>query len=221
MKTSLYRWFWFIAGIIVNSFGIAFITKASLGTSPISSVPYVLSFQIPFSFGQVSFLVNMLFILGQIILLKSKFKPVQFLQIAVNVLFSACIDWSMAFLSWMNPDSPVTCFLSLLTGCVILALGISIEVAPQVLYVPGEGIVNAIASVSRKKFSTVKVCFDVTLIATAAILSLLFFSRLRGLGIGTLISALLVGKITGFFHKRLPLVSQLEKLAVFSYSNPA
>ena len=144
MKTSLYRWFWFIAGIIVNSFGIAFITKASLGTSPISSVPYVLSFQIPFSFGQVSFLVNMLFILGQIILLKSKFKPVQFLQIAVNVLFSACIDWSMAFLSWLNPDSPVTCFLSLLTGCVILALGISIEVAPQVLYVPGEGIVNAI-----------------------------------------------------------------------------
>ena len=46
------KWFYFIIGVLINSFGIALITKGALGTSPISSVPYVLSLQFPsFSFG--------------------------------------------------------------------------------------------------------------------------------------------------------------------------
>ena len=37
------RYLFFLIGLFVNSFGISFITKSSLGTSPISSVPYTLS----------------------------------------------------------------------------------------------------------------------------------------------------------------------------------
>lgn len=65
------KWFYFIIGVLINSFGIALITKGALGTSPISSVPYVLSLQFPsLSFGMTTFLINSLFILVQIILLK-------------------------------------------------------------------------------------------------------------------------------------------------------
>ena len=62
MKTYLQRYFWFVIGIIINSFGVALITKAGLGTSPISSVSYVLSLQFPFTLGQFTFIVNMIFI---------------------------------------------------------------------------------------------------------------------------------------------------------------
>lgn len=86
MKKLFFRYIWFILGILINSFGIAFITKASLGTSPISSVPYVLSFRFPLSFGGFTFLLNMLFILGEVVLLRRQFRPYQYLQIVVNMI---------------------------------------------------------------------------------------------------------------------------------------
>ena len=52
--------------------------------------------------------------------------------------------------------------------------------------VPGEGIVQAIAVVTGRQFGNVKTAFDATLVSTALLLSLLFFHRLQGLGIGTI-----------------------------------
>lgn len=42
------RYLFFILGLYVNSLGISLITKAELGTSPISSIPYTLSIGFPF-----------------------------------------------------------------------------------------------------------------------------------------------------------------------------
>lgn len=73
-KNLSLRYGWFVAGVAVNAFGISFITKSALGTSPISSVPYVVSLYLPsVSFGMTTFVMNMLFILGEIILLRKVF----------------------------------------------------------------------------------------------------------------------------------------------------
>lgn len=212
MKSHIFRYIWFVVGVLINSFGIALITKAALGTSPISSVPYVLSFQFPFTFGQITFVLNMVFILVQFLLLRKEFQPIQFLQIAVNVIFSACIDFSMKLLSWFQIDNIYLQFFALILGCAILALGISIEVAPDVLLVPGEGIVKAISKVGKKPFGTVKVIFDVTLMLTALALSFLFFHQLKGLGIGTIVSALIVGRFVNLYNKRLPMIPWIAGL---------
>ena len=45
----------FFAGLLCNAFGVAFITKADLGTTPISSIPYTLSIIFPkFTIGDFS-----------------------------------------------------------------------------------------------------------------------------------------------------------------------
>ena len=212
MKTYLQRYFWFVIGIIINSFGVALITKAGLGTSPISSVSYVLSLQFPFTLGQFTFIVNMFFILAQFILLKKDFEPIQFLQIVVNVVFSACIDISMNLLSWLIVNNFMVGLFALLIGCGVLALGISIEVAPDVLVVPGEGIVRAISIVLNKRFGTIKIIFDVTLVSIATILSFLFFGKLSGLGLGTIISAIIVGYIVNLLNKKFLLISYIKTL---------
>lgn len=155
----------------------------------------------------------MLFILGEVILLRRQFRPYQYLQIVVNMIFSSFIDISMTLLESFTPTHFASQILSLLVGCTILALGICIEVAPNVLVVPGEGIVKAISQVSRKKFGSVKVIFDVTLILTAACLSLLFFHHLNGLGIGTIISALLVGRIVNIIQKHLHILQRIPTAA--------
>ena len=213
LKTYLPRYLWFLAGVLINSFGVALITRAALGTSPISSLPYVLSFRFPVTLGQFTFAMNLFFSLGQVLLLRRDFQPIQLLQVAVNAVFSAFIDVSMGLLSWLEISSLPMAVLVLALGCAVLAFGISVEVAPRVLMVPGEGIVQAIAAVTGWRFGNVKVGFDAALVATALVLSLLFFHRLQGLGAGTILSALAVGRFVNLYNRRLLLISRISALA--------
>ena len=214
MPTLAKRYFFFILGLIINSFGVAFITKSALGTSQISSIPYVLSLKFTMlTFGQTTFLFNMIFIVMQIAILKKDFHPIQFLQVLANILFSFFIDISMLVLAWLNPQTLPLRILSLLIGCAILAIGISVEVAPDVIKVPGEGIVHAMARVSGMEFGKVKIRFDVTLIVMATLLSFLFFHKLNGIGLGTIISAVLVGPMISFVNRYLPGIGKIRSLA--------
>lgn len=214
MSRQIERLAWFAAGILINSFGIVLITKGALGTSQISSIPYVLSLQVPsISFGMFSFIMNMVYIVLQALLLRKQFKPFQLLQIVVNVVFSASIDVFMAMLSFYAPQQLFTRVLSAIAGCIVLAFGISVEVAPDLIMVPGEGIVAAISKVSGWRFGSVKVAFDVTLILIAALLSWLFFGDLVGVGVGTLLSAVSVGQFVNLINRHVPLLQHIRALA--------
>lgn len=211
------RYLWFIVGVLVNSFGIALITKAALGTSPISSVAYVLSLALPLTIGQFTFIMNMVFIALQPVLLRREYRPIQVLQIAVNVVFSAFLDVSMGMLSWLDPTTLPAQLAALLAGCAILGVGVAVEVAPDVLMVPGEGLVRAIyIVVSRRfgsaRFGTIKNLFDISLMLIAVVLSLAFFGYLNGIGVGTVIAALLVGRIVNLTNDHVPLIPYLKKL---------
>ncbi len=214
MSRQIERLVWFSAGILINSFGIVLITKGALGTSQISSIPYVLSLQMPsISFGMFSFIMNMVYIVLQALLLRRQFKPIQLLQIVVNVVFSASIDVFMAMLSFYAPQQLFTRVLSAVAGCIVLAFGISVEVAPDLIMVPGEGIVAAISKVSGRRFGSVKVVFDVTLILIAALLSWLFFGNIVGVGVGTLLSAVSVGQFVNLINRHVPLLQHIRALA--------
>lgn len=210
------RWAWFAVGVFVNAFGIALITKAALGTSPISSVAYVLSLEFPFTLGMFTFVVNMLFILLQFALLRREFKVFQWLQIAVNVAFSAFIDVGMGLLSWFDPATLPEQAAALLLGCVILGVGVSVEVAPNVLMVPGEGAVRALSLATRRRFGSVKIAFDCSLVGVAIALSLLFFGRLNGVGAGTVVSAVLVGSVVNFSNRHIPLTGHIVNVRIRS-----
>ena len=214
MSRQIERLVWFSAGILINSFGIVLITKGALGTSQISSIPYVLSLQMPsISFGMFSFIMNMVYIVLQALLLRRQFKPIQLLQIVVNVVFSASIDVFMAMLSFYASQQLFTRVLSAIAGCIVLAFGISVEVAPDLIMVPGEGIVAAISKVSGRRFGSVKVVFDVTLILIAALLSWLFFGNIVGVGVGTLLSAVSVGQFVNLINRHVPLLQHIRALA--------
>lgn len=214
------RYLWFILGVAINSFGVAFITKAALGTSPISSIPYVLDLAFAPTFGEFTFILNTVYVVLQIVLLRRDFKPVQLLQLVVNLVFSALIDVSMSLLFWLDPTTLPLQVASLLGGCAILGFGIAMEVAPNVIVVPGEGIVRTISAVTRKPFGTCKVAFDVTLVTIAVILSFALFGRLNGLGAGTIVSALLVGRLCNLINLHVPLIARIARLTRSAHGAP-
>lgn len=208
------RIIWFCVGLAINSFGIALITRAGLGTSQISSVPYVLSLAFPqASFSVMTFLVNLVFVAVQMALLGRDFFPFQLLQIPANLAFSALLGLSMSALDWLAPASFVTQLALSVVGCCILGFGVAVECAPDLVFVPGEGIVHAISQATGARLGTVKVVFDVTLVAVASALSLVFFQGLRGVGVGTAITMFLTGTVVNLSNEHIPLLRHIRSLA--------
>lgn len=209
------RMFFFVLGVAINSFGVSLITVGNLGSSAISGVPYVVSLILPMlSFGVATFIWNVLFIVVEIILLRRQFKPSQFLQVVANIIFSSMIDVSMLILRFVRPDQLWEQCLCVVLGSVVLAFGIVIEVAPNVVVVPGEGIVRAFSIVTKVRYGTVKAVFDITLIVTAGIISLIAFHGLRGVGIGTVLSALLVGTTINLINRFFKFPDRIRALAL-------
>ena len=84
---------------------MALITKANLGTSPISSIPFTLSLSFTPTIGQFTIFFSLLLILIQIVLERKKYQPIQLLQIPVSVAFGYFIDFSMDYIFfWVNPQ---------------------------------------------------------------------------------------------------------------------
>lgn len=207
------RYLFFIAGLFVNAFGISLIIKANLGSSPISSLPYTLSLKYPVTLGEFTLLLNALLIAGQLCLLKRDFRKEQLLQIPVAILFSYFIDCSMAVLSGVAPSGYASQIASLITGCAILGLGVSIEVIADVVMLSGEAFVKAITQRTGREFGITKIGFDTTLALLACAASLLLAGSIEGVREGTIIAALIVGLFARFFNRRLQFVNKLITFA--------
>ena len=193
----------FAFGILWQAAVISLVVKSLLGTSPISSVPYVLSLAFPYSLGEMTFGVNMLFLLGQLIILGKRFDPVQLMQIPITLVFAACIDLTMMLFTSLQPETYPLKFLLLLLGASLIALGVALQVIANVIMLAGEGIVNAISQRWKLDFGNVKTAFDTTLVITALAFSLLYLDSIEGIREGTLISALITGSIARFFIQHL------------------
>lgn len=189
------RYFILIAGLFFMGLGVSITTKSNLGTSPISSVPYVLSMIFSLSFGQFTFLLSLLFLLVEIIILRKDFPKKQFLQVLVGPFFGLFVDLGMYMFSFLNPNLYIEKIIVLLIGCAVVALGVYLQVVANVIINPGEGVVKTIANKTEKKFGTIKIIFDSTLFIISAVISLFAFGTIKGLREGTIISAIFVGSI--------------------------
>lgn len=197
------RYLIFLVGLFVNSLGVSLITKANLGTSPISSIPYVLSLNFPFTLGNFTIFFSIFLIVLQLIILRKNFKLEHILQIPVSIIFGYYIDLTMILFSWVNPEAYIMKIVYLLIGCLILGVGVYMEVLADVVMLPGESFVRANVLTWKTNFGTTKICFDVSMSVIAAVLSFIFAGRLAGVREGTVIAALLVGFIARLIGKKL------------------
>lgn len=200
------RYVLFLVGLFINALGVSLVTKANLGTSPISSIPYVLSLKFPFTLGNFTIIFSVFLILLQVIILRKNFKLENILQIPVSVAFGYFIDITMNMLFWVKPEMYFIKLAALILGCIVLGFGVYIEVLADVVMLPGESFVRAVVQTWNTNFGTTKIIFDSSMTVIAGILSFVFFGKLDGVREGTVIAALLVGFIARLFGKYLNFV---------------
>ena len=181
------------AGLALAGLGVALTTRAGVGTSPISSLPYVFTFLTPLTFGAATFAVNLLFVLAQALLLGRAFPAVQYGQLGVVLLFGLFIDLGMWVGGLWVPTAYWGRMAEVLLGSVVLAAGIALPIHADLLFNPGEGLVKALCRVTRARFAWTKLGFDVSLVLLALALSLAALHTIRGLREGTLVAAFAVG----------------------------
>ena len=193
--------------VIIGSFfmglGIALTKCAELGLSTISSVPNVVSIKFTFlTLGTWSAVWNLVMILAQIIILRKDFKPIEFLQIPVSIIFGWFTDFGVWAFGYIPTNLYVIKLIMTIMGVIVLAFGIAITVVANRVMNPGEAIVKVIADKLKRDFSSMKILFDVFCVVLAVVLSLLFFNfKIVGIGEGTIIAMLGTGVCVDLFVK--------------------
>ncbi len=194
-KEAVKRYILFILCLFFMGIGVALTKHGELGVSPISSVANVVSIKFPFlSFGTWLTISNCVLLLGQVLLLRKNFQPLQFLQIPLSFLFGYFTDFGLYLASFIPNDIYIVKLLLVISGIIILGFGISLGVIANVILNSGEAFVKALSDVIHKEFSNVKIAFDVSWVTFSVVLSLFFFGgKLVGTREGTILSAIFTG----------------------------
>ena len=185
--------------MLLAALGIACTTRAGLGTTPISTVPFTASKITGLSFGTCTILLNFLFVAGQIALLWRRYSPLNLVQIPVGFLFGAFIDLSMHWTEWLHAGNWLLAALLSLLGNLILAFGTVMQIRSKTIVQPGEGLVIAAAALAKTSFGAMKIANDVSLTALAAAMGFFALGAVVGIREGTIASAVMIG----FFAKAI------------------
>ncbi len=209
MKTKIaIRYLIFITGLFLMGMAISLTAKSNLGTTPIFSVPFLVSLITPLSIGTLVFLLTLSFVILEFILLKGKFNKEQYMQLLLCPIFGFFVDTGMYVFRFVNPSDYFSKVIVLIIACFLLAFGIYIQIIANVVINPAEGLVKIISDKSGMKFGNVKILFDSTLLLIAVIISLSAFGKIISVREGTFVVAVATGSITKLY------MSVFKKLGV-------
>lgn len=192
----------YILGLFVMSIGVCLSINSGLGVSPVNSLPYVLHsvFQIPL--GICITAVFSLFIFLQFLLLRRAFKPFELIQLAFGLVFSYFMNFFSPLLAPLSFSSYPGQLLLMAVGIVLVSMGLFLYLQPAIIPMPMEGLTLALTKKLNKPFRLVKIAVDLASVGTGVVICL-FAGQLYGIREGTLICALCIGPVTGFFTSKL------------------
>lgn len=220
-KSTYYRWGFYIAGLLILALGIILNTKSGLGVSPIISVAYSISTILNINFGNMTFILYATFVVIEIILhtlrhsgkLNKKNKTPEadvpkslsltlgkdLLQLPLSLVFTRFMN---LFSAWIPAPEHglLPKFLVLFAGIICTGIGAAMSLNMRIIPNPGDDIVQTIADCIHKPVGFTKNCFDLLNICITISISLIFAHKLIGIGIGTVVAVLGVGRIIALFN---------------------
>ena len=187
-------------GLLILAFGIALAVNCKLGVSPVSSLPYVVSLIFNVSLGTCTTIVYATYVLLQMVLLR-KFQPTLLLQLVFSTIFGWFVDGAKYVLGDFCLPTYFGQLAMLAASIVLIGFSLVLYIDVKLAPMPAEGLVGCLADKLGRPFSQMKTAFDCTSVLVAAVLSLIFLGGLVGIREGTVLTALLVGKMMGVLRK--------------------
>ena len=195
----------YLGGIFLIAIGVNISKLAGLGISPVASVPYAVELIWGIELGKATTLVYIFLILLQLILLR---KPtvIPFLQLVTTMVMSTFTTYTSGqyLLSWLEtPSGYLQAIIYLAVSIVIIGIGVYFYIRPGFIPLPSEGMAKTLTEISSGKlpFHNAKVLVDCSLVVISVTMTLVMCGEVSAVREGTVITALLVGKIVGLCRK--------------------
>ncbi len=187
----------YILGIFLVSLGIVLCKKCGMGISPISSIPFVLAYITPLTFGNLTTLFHFTNTIIQMILTKKVLNPKLWLQIPLAFAFGWIIDLLNSCIIF-DEHNIVFQILSLIFSVFFTALGMIFMLNANLIQNPPDGTVKQISIMLKKELGVVKMLYDIFCVIISILISAVFLHRIEGFGIATIVSAIFVGRTIGW-----------------------
>lgn len=213
-KSTPIRFVWRILiycfALLIIAFGVAISVNSNLGVSPVNSLPYVVSQIIGVQMGTCVTVIFCFYILLQVLILRKDFQPIQLLQIVFSTIFGYFVD----FAKWVVGDFAIPTYFGQLAmlaiSIVLIALGVLLYMDVQLVPLPMEGLSSSIAKKLNKPFPTMKTIVDCIVVGTGIVLCLVFLGKLDGIREGTIITAIVTGKVIAILKKWItPVINRI------------
>ena len=170
---------WYIVGLNLIAATVVLNIRYNIGVAAFRSVMYAIS--------------EMYRILSRRITL------IYLLEIPLSFAFGVLTD----VYDWLIPALPFalpTRLLCFTLTMFVTSAGVFLCVKSKMVLTPTDGIVNTISEVFHLRFSTVKNSFDLSMVAISALLCIINHSAFYGIGVGTVLSALMLGRIIKLYE---------------------
>ncbi|MDO5780687.1 MAG: DUF6198 family protein [Clostridium sp.] len=190
----------YICGIFLLALGGVLAIKSNLGASPISSLPLSISKVSRISLGTAAAILFTIYVGIQILILKRDFKKIQLLQIVFAILFGQIMNFLNLIIT-ININNFYSRIFICILSFFITAFGVVFTITANIVPVAPDGLAQAISKKARIDFGKAKIYFDCIVVILSVSILLVNSKGLDGLGIGTILSALLVGRIVAYINK--------------------
>ncbi len=201
LNNKIKRIILYLIGMNIMALGIVLNTRTDLGVAAISSVPFAYSILLNKSLGLTTFILYIIFIVIQCIILK-KFDYKLFMQIPMAFLVSIFIEiFDITLPTYKLPFN--IAFITLLISNTLTGLGVYLMTKANLILDPGNGIVETLCEYLKRPFSYLRIRFDISLVIFTCISGLVIKGEIVGIGLGTIISAYLIGKMVGVSEQLL------------------
>ena len=184
------------AAVVINSFSVVLMLRSGAGISAISSVPYALSLALPaLSLGNWTYLFQGLLI-ASLMVLRRRFVPAYLFSFVVGFAFSALLDLHEPWVALL-PD-PLGCrVVYFAVSYLLICVGIALSNRCGLPIIPTDLFPRELAQITGVSYPKIKIGFDAACLLATAGLTLCCLGRLEGLGVGTVLAALTMGKVIG------------------------
>lgn len=199
-KQMIMRVVIYLFGMVLLALGITLNTQAGLGASAIVSVPYTISQGTGMNFANLTLIAYCVLVVAQFLIKGKNRRWIDALQVVVSIVFTrfmALFQYVIGYESGVFINDLVV----LLLGILFTGIGAAMTVDMNLIPNPGDGIVSSLAERFNRELGFCKNCFDAFCVVCSLAIGLAFGNPLMGIGLGTVLSMLGVGRVIYFFNK--------------------
>ena len=228
MRAKVYRIFFYVLGLLLLAMGLTLNTKAGMGVSPIISVSYSISHITHINFGNTTFGLYGIFVIIEVILhtirgiryekhtddvlqhagkIDTKLAIIMdLLQLPLSMIFTRFLNLFSKFVPEVHTEGNhsagqfIIQLLVLILALILTGIGAAMSLDMRLIPNPGDGIVQAISDFIHKSVGFTKNCFDILNVTITVMISLVFIGHFYGIGIGTVLAMICVGRFIALFN---------------------